>query len=100
MRTLATGLTLGPTSPRLAVVRDRRSEILDAAAVLITERGFRDTSIDEAFPVTWLETGYKLTPNEAAVVAGTALRYDIAEIVDPLVHVVGKIPKEAVVKLK
>jgi hypothetical protein len=33
-------------------------------------------------------------------VAGTALRYDIAEIVDPLVHVVARIPKEAVAKLK
>jgi TetR/AcrR family transcriptional repressor of nem operon len=28
-------------------VRDRRSEILDAAAQLITERGFRETSIDD-----------------------------------------------------
>jgi len=50
--------------------------------------------------VTWLETEYKLTPNEAAVVLGTAMRYDIAEIVDPLVHVVAKIAKDAVAKLK
>ena len=54
MRTLAAGLTLGPTSPRLAVVRDRRSEILDAAAVLITERGFRDTSIDDVIKASKL----------------------------------------------
>jgi amidase len=50
--------------------------------------------------VNWLETEYKLTPNEAAVVLGTAMRYDIAEIVDPLVHVVAKISKDAVAKLK
>jgi len=50
--------------------------------------------------VTWLETDYKLTPNEAAVVLGTAMQYDIAEVVDPLVHVVAKIRKDTVAKLK
>jgi hypothetical protein len=37
---------------------------------------------------------------EAAVVLGTAMRYDVAEIVDPLVHVVAKSPKDVVAKLK
>jgi amidase len=50
--------------------------------------------------VTWLEIDYKLTPNEAAVVLGTAMQYDIAEVVDPLVHVVAKIRKDTVAKLK
>ena len=50
--------------------------------------------------VTWLQTDYDLTPNEAAVVLGTAMQYDIAEVVDPLVHVVAKIRKEAVEHLK
>ena len=40
-------LTIGPTGPRLVGVKDRRSEILDAAAHLITERGFQQTSIDD-----------------------------------------------------
>ena len=40
-------LTVGPNGPKLPRVRDRRSEILDAAAALITERGFRETSIDD-----------------------------------------------------
>src|SRR5215213_2859970 len=40
-------LTIGPSSPNVRRVRDRRSEILDAAAVLITERGYRETSIDD-----------------------------------------------------
>ena len=48
----------------------------------------------------WLERDYKLDPNESAVVLGTAMRYDIAEVVDPLVHVVAKIRKDAVALLK
>ena len=50
--------------------------------------------------VEWLQTDYNLTPNEAAVVLGTAMQYDIAEVVDPLVHVVAKIRKDVVTKLK
>ena len=50
--------------------------------------------------VNWLQTDYKLQPNEAAVVLGTAMRYDIAEVVDPLVHIVAKIRKDAVAQLK
>jgi len=48
----------------------------------------------------WLQRDYTLEPNEAAVVLGTAMRYDIAEVVDPLVHVVAKIRKDAVAQLK
>jgi amidase len=43
----------------------------------------------------WLQREYKLEPNEAAVVLGTAMQYNIAEVVDPLVHVVAKLPKKA-----
>jgi acetamidase/formamidase len=50
--------------------------------------------------VTWLQTEYKLQPNEAAVVLGTAMRYDIAEVVDPLVHIVAKVRKDVVAQLK
>ena len=50
--------------------------------------------------VNWLQNDYALTPNEAAVVLGTAMQYDIAEVVDPLVHVVAKIRKEVVAQLK
>ncbi len=50
--------------------------------------------------VNWLQRDYKLEPNEAAVVLGTAMRYDIAEVVDPLVHVVAKIRKDALAQLK
>lgn len=48
----------------------------------------------------WLEHDYKLEPNEAAIVLGTAMQYNIAELVDPLVHVVAKVRKGAVAGLK
>jgi amidase len=48
----------------------------------------------------WLADDYKLTPNEVAIVLGTAIHYDIAEVVDPLVHVVAKIDKKALAPLQ
>jgi len=48
----------------------------------------------------WLQRDYKLEPNEAAIVLGTAMRYDIAEVVDPLVHVVAKVRKDVVAQVK
>jgi amidase len=48
----------------------------------------------------WLKRDYKLNDNEAAMVLGTAMRYDIAEVVDPQYHVVAKVPKEALISLK
>jgi amidase len=50
--------------------------------------------------VNWLQRDYQLEPNEAAVVLGTAMQYNIAEVVDPLVHVVAKIRKDAIASLK
>lgn len=41
----------------------------------------------------WLEDTYKLNPGEIAMLLGSSMRYDIAEIVDPKVHVVAKLPK-------
>jgi amidase len=48
----------------------------------------------------WLQRDYKLEPNEAAIVLGTAMQYNIAELVDPLVHVVAKVRKEALANPK
>jgi len=48
----------------------------------------------------WLQKDYKLEPNEAAIVLGTAMRYDIAEVVDPLVHIVAKVRKDALLPIK
>jgi amidase len=47
----------------------------------------------------WLERDYHLTPNESAIVLGTSIRYDIAELVDPQVHVVAKINKTVLAQL-
>jgi amidase len=47
----------------------------------------------------FLEEQYKLNANEIGIVLGTAIRYDIAEIVDPLVHVVARIEKRALSRI-
>jgi len=41
----------------------------------------------------WLEDEYGLNASEIAVVLGTGVHYEIAELVDPQVHVVAKIAK-------
>ena len=48
----------------------------------------------------WIERDYKLSANESAIVVGTSVRYDIAEVVDPLVHIVAKLNKEVLQQLK
>ena len=45
---------------------------------------------------TWLKTDYKLNDNEVALLLGTAIQYDIAEMVDPQYNVVAKISKKAI----
>jgi acetamidase/formamidase len=48
----------------------------------------------------WLERDYKLGPNESNIVLGTSIRYDIAEVVDPQVHIVAKVSKAVLEPLK
>ena len=48
----------------------------------------------------WLTDDYKLSANEVAIVLGSAVQYQIAEVVDPLVHVVAKIDKKALAGLQ
>jgi amidase len=63
-------------------------------------------SVDEAFRqattnlVRWVEDTYKLNPAEASSVLSTAIVYDVAEVVDPQVHVVAKIPKSVLQNFK
>jgi len=47
----------------------------------------------------WLKSEYHLNDNETALVLGTVLKYDIAEMVDPQFSVVAKVPKAALEKL-
>jgi len=48
----------------------------------------------------WLERDYHLTPNETAMVLGSSMRYEVAEIVDPQVNVVAKVSKSVLATLK
>ena len=48
----------------------------------------------------WLERDYKLSANESNVILGTSVRYDIAEVVDPQVHIVAKIRKSVLAPLR
>jgi len=48
----------------------------------------------------WLERDYKLSPNESNIVLGTSIRYEIAEVVDPQLHIVAKVSKAILAPLK
>jgi acetamidase/formamidase len=47
----------------------------------------------------WLERDYHLTANESAIVLGTSMRYEVAEVVDPMVNVVARIDKSVLGQL-
>ena len=63
-------------------------------------------SLDESLRVAtsglsqWLTERYHLSPPEIAAVLGTAMRYEIAEVVDPQINVVAKIRKEMLAKIR
>ena len=48
----------------------------------------------------WIEKDYHLTPNESAIVLGSSIRYDVAELVDPQIHVVARVEKAVLEGLK
>jgi amidase len=48
----------------------------------------------------WLERDYKLSANESNIILGTSIRYDIAEVVDPQVHIVAKVSKAVLATLQ
>jgi amidase len=48
----------------------------------------------------WLQTEYHLNANETAIVIGTSVHYDIAEVVDPQVNVVARISKAALAQIQ
>ena len=48
----------------------------------------------------WLEREYKLNSNEAALVLGFALKYDIADLVGTQVAIAAKLPKSTLAQLK
>lgn len=50
--------------------------------------------------VDWLKKDYRMSDSEVALFLGAVLKYDIAELVDPHVNVVAKVPKTALVSFK
>jgi acetamidase/formamidase len=48
----------------------------------------------------WLERDYKLSANESNVILESSIRYDIAEVVDPQVHIVAKVSKAVLATLQ
>ena len=62
-------------------------------------------SLDDAFRgattnlARWLEKKYGLNAAEVSSVLGTAIIYEVAEVVDPSIHIVAKIPKSALAGL-
>lgn len=50
--------------------------------------------------VEWLKKDYRMTDSEVALFLGAVLKYDIAELVDPHVNVVAKVPKTALASFR
>ncbi len=50
--------------------------------------------------VEWLKKDYGMTDSEVALFVGAVLQYDIAELVDPHINVVAKVPKTALASIK
>jgi acetamidase/formamidase len=47
----------------------------------------------------WLSRDYKLSPSEAAIVVGFAMKYDVADLVGTQVSIAAKLPKTALARL-
>jgi len=48
----------------------------------------------------WLKKDYRMSDSEVALFLGAVLKYDIAELVDPHINVVAKVPKTALASFK
>ena len=48
----------------------------------------------------WLEGDYKLNPNESAMILGSAMKYDVADLVSTQVSIVAKVPKSLLATLR
>lgn len=49
--------------------------------------------------VRWLERDFKVTPSEAAILLGFALKYDVVDLVGTQVSIAAKLPKAALARL-
>jgi acetamidase/formamidase len=48
----------------------------------------------------WLADTYGLTPHDIAPLLGTAMEYQIAEVVDSEINVVARVRKDALAKIR
>jgi acetamidase/formamidase len=64
--------------------------------------GSLDQALQEATSgvVRWLDRDYKLSPSEAAMVMGFALKYDVVDLVGTQVSIAAKLPKGALAGLQ
>jgi amidase len=53
-----------------------------------------------ALLVDWLKRDYKMTDSEVALFVGAVMQYDIAELVDPHINIVAKVPKTSLAHLR
>ena len=49
--------------------------------------------------VRWLQRDHKLTPNEAAMILGFAVKYDVVDLVGTQVSIAAKVPKTTIAQL-
>jgi acetamidase/formamidase len=83
----------GPGNPRM-----ENADYLMASGIAgDLNEAFRQATTNLA---RWLEKTYGLNAAEVSSVLGTSMVYDIAEVVDPQVHVVAKVPKAVLTGLK
>jgi amidase len=63
--------------------------------------GSLDQAVQQATSgmVRWLDRDYKLNPNEAAMVMGFAVKYDVVDLVGTQVSIAAKLPKAAIAPL-
>jgi acetamidase/formamidase len=79
-----------------------QTRVENADAVMVMGTG---GSLDEAMKSAttgmsrWLQSAHGLTPHDIAAVLGTAMHYEIAEVVDSEYDVVAKVPKDALARL-
>ncbi len=75
-----------PPNPRM----ENDSYLMASGIAGSLDKAFREATTNL---VGWLEKKYKLNAAEVSSVMSTAVVYEVAEVVDPQIHVVAKIPK-------
>ncbi len=82
-------------------MRQPRAENDEYVMVMGVANSFEDALRSATTGISrFLASTYKLNTAEIAMVLGSSMRYDIAEIVDPQVHVVAKLAKAVLKQLE